>query len=230
MLALICTLASCSFGFSPEESGGTEGIIYGFSDDGTYAMVLGYEGTEAEIEIAKSYNGLPVRCIVSRAFSGSKKITSVIIPGSVTSIGDEAFSDCSVLASVTIPDSVTSIGDEAFYGCTSSVYITDIEKWCNISFDSVSSNPLFYYGNLYLNEELATNLVIPDSVTSIGDGAFLGCSSLTSVKFNNTDGWYAYDPEDSNATVIISSTDLSDSSTVATYLKSTYTSYYWKRT
>ena len=46
-------------------------------------------------------------------------ITSILIPSTVTEIGDCAFANCTSLTSVTIPDSVTAIGDSAFRGCTS---------------------------------------------------------------------------------------------------------------
>ena len=114
------------------------------------------------------------------AFYGSK-FTKVTIGDSVTSIGDYAFYDCTSLTSVTIHDSVTSIGYEAFEGCTSLtdtyVNITDLAAHSK-------SNPMYKIGgsiHLFVDGKEITELVIPDSITSIGDYAFDGCSSLTSV-------------------------------------------------
>ena len=117
--------------------------------------------------------------------------TSITIPNSVTSIGSYAFSGCKGLTSITIPNSITSIGDGAFWGCTSmtSVHITDIAAWCKIAFESSEdcySNPLYVAHHLYINGEEIKDLVIPNSVTSIGDNAFYGCSSLTSITIPNS--------------------------------------------
>ncbi len=132
--------------------------------------------------------GNSVTSIGEYAFYECSGLTSVTIPNSVTSIGDWAFSGCSGLTSVTIGNSVTSIGASAFEDCSglTSVHIYDIAAWCNIDFVGYYSNPLYYAHHLYLNGEEVKDLVIPNSVTSIGDRAFCDCSGLTSVTIPNS--------------------------------------------
>ena len=129
-----------------------------------------------------------VTSIGESAFYKCSRLTSVTIGSGVTSIGDRAFYDCSFFTSVTIPNSVTSIGKYAFYGCSdlTSVHISDIAAWCNIDFESSDSNPLSYAHHLYLNGEEVKDLVIPNSVTSIGSYVFYYCSGLTSVTIPNS--------------------------------------------
>lgn len=131
-----------------------------------------------EIHIPNSITG-----IGNGAFSGCSSLIDLAIPSSITSIGEDAFSGCSGLTSVTIPDSVTSIGGGAFHNCSGlkDVYIADVAKWCEIDFGSSSSNPIGYVDNLYVNNVLTTDLVIPDGVASISEYAFFGCACLTSV-------------------------------------------------
>ena len=89
----------------------------------------------------------------------------------------------SYYTAITIPDGVTIISDGLFSYCSNlkSVYITDITQWCKINFGSSGSNPLCNGADLYINGELVTDLVLPDSVTSINDYAFYGCTTLTSI-------------------------------------------------
>lgn len=134
--------------------------------------------TLTSIEIPDS-----VTSIGEAAFWGCDSLTSVIIPKKVTSLGNYAFENCDNLTSVTIPESLTQIGGGAFEYCDNleSVYISDIGKWCAIDFSSPETNPLYYADNLYLNEELVTDIVIPESVSSISEYTFVGLPNLKSI-------------------------------------------------
>ena len=117
-------------------------------------------------------------------FENCFNLTSITIPNSVTSIGNEAFSGCSKLTSVTIPNSVMSIGKEAF-------------EWCsNLTSMIVESNNVYYDSRNNCNAIIETstntliagcnNTIIPNSVASIGNNAFFGCSGLTSISIPNS--------------------------------------------
>lgn len=141
-------------------------------------------------------------------YNSRSSITKVVIEQGVTSIGWYAFEDCSSMTSVTIPDSVTWIGD-AFVDCSGlkDVHITDIAKWCDIYFYDYDSNPMHYADNLYVNNVLTTDLIIPDGVTRIGNYAFCGCSGLTSVTIPGSVtsvGWHTFDDCSSLDSVYIS--------------------------
>ena len=150
--------------------------------------------------------------IYSYAFYGATCLTSVIIGDSVTSIDVAAFSECRGLTSLTIGNSVTNIGDYAFYYCTNftgsliipnsvtsigmyafsycngvnAIYYTgNINQWCNIQFRGIESNPLFFAHNLYIDNELVTDLVIPETVTEISN-AFYGITCLISLRIPNS--------------------------------------------
>ena len=93
-------------------------------------------------------------------YINNKLATSITIPDSVTSIGNEAFSRCTGLTSVTIPVSVTSIGERAFYNCTGLTSITipdSVTSIADYAFEGCTD---------------LTSVTIPDSVTSIGSWAF----------------------------------------------------------
>jgi hypothetical protein len=112
----------------------------------------------------------------------------------VTSIGDEAFKGCTALTSITIPESVTSIGYEAFKG---TAFYNNTSNWendvlyidnCLIKADySKLAGDYSIKPGTRLIAEVAfnscdvTSITIPESVTSIGDGAFANCNSLTYI-------------------------------------------------
>ena len=155
-----------------------DGVTYSVTSIGVYAF-YNHSGLTS-ITIPNS-----VTSIGNEAFRYCSGLTSITIPNSVTSIGDKAFDFCSGLTSVTIPNSVTTIGNEAFQNCVSltAVHITDLAAWCNISFGQSSISHLYH---LYLNGEEVKDLVIPNSVTSIGASAFHCCSGLTSLTISNS--------------------------------------------
>ncbi len=163
--------------------GATEGIVYELLADGT-AQVVMYEGTATRVRIADTYQGAPV-----------------------TKIGNEVFKN-SAITSIVIPESVTSIGSYAFSGCNNltSVYISSIEAWCNISLDYEGANPLLYAENLYLNNELVTEIEIPNTITEIKGRAFSGYESLTSIEIPDSVtsiGSYAFSDCNNLTSVVI---------------------------
>ena len=115
----------CSICGIPTES--TVGVMYDLSADGTYAGVIGYEGEDSIVVIAKEYQGVPVINIYSEAFEYNDTIRSVVLPNTILSIDDRAFFSCDSLISIEIPNSVVSIGRSAFAFCSglTSVIIPD---------------------------------------------------------------------------------------------------------
>ncbi len=184
VLLLIVFFVSTASIFAMPASADTHEYYKYTVSDGKATITNVYTSISGNITIPDTLGGYPVTSIGDGAFEDCTSLASVTIGNRVETIGSKAFDNCENLKSITIPDSVTSIGSHVFGDCTrlESVYITDIAAWCNINFNNnASSNPLYYTHKLYLNGTLVTDLVIPDSVTSISDYAFYDCESLTSI-------------------------------------------------
>ena len=163
------------------------------TDIGGWAFAYCTGLTEVTIPNAVTYIG-------SGAFSGCTGLTEVTIPNAVTEIGFSAFSGCTGLTEVTIPNAVTHIGDGVFAYCTGLKKViwnarnvqNFLHNYSTYPFLSCKQLTDFVFGEevehipALLCCELASlkNLVIGNSVTSIGISAFDGCSGLTEVIWN----------------------------------------------
>jgi hypothetical protein len=157
--------------------------IWNYTSTTTNITITGYTGTNTVLTIPSTIAALPVTSIGSRAFFGSS-LTSVTISTNVTSLGGDAF-DQSDLINVTIGTNVTSIGDDAFANCTSMMAIT---VTAGNSFYSSVNGVLFNKNQTTLIEypgAISGSYTIPGGVTSIMDEAFEECS-LTNVTITNT--------------------------------------------
>ena len=166
----------------------------------TSAAVQSADDTQSDSE-EKEYNGFTYYTRFNEennrteaVITGYKGIDNdLVIPDSidnavVTSIGVKAFAESNQFESITIPDSIGSIGEDAFWECNGlkKVYVSSIEDWCKIKFEDISSNPIVYAREIYIDGELATDITIPKGITKICDYAFVGCDTITNVVIPNS--------------------------------------------
>ena len=175
---------------------------------------------------------------IGHVFCGCSSLTSLTIPESVTTISFMAFEGCAALTSIYIPKSVTSIGEGAFSGCSSVESITvSSENTAYYSADNClieRENGVLIAGCMnsvipsdggvtriasraFYGCSSLIGIVIPESITNIDSYAFGKCTNLLSVFFANCEGWSVRHWL-GGSTVDISSADLTNPQTAATYL------------
>lgn len=169
----------------------TEGVVYQVSLDGSYATVVGYEGTSEIVNIAETYQNVPVKTIGKWAFF-YRAFERIFIPDGVTHIEEEAFMG-SYLGSISIPNSVTYISDLAFsyypdvecynvegnlkyLGNSSNKYLVLMGTTDTfVSSVSINENCKFIYSFAFRDCYQLETVIMPDSVISIGTGVFERC-------------------------------------------------------
>lgn len=153
--------------------------------------------------------GDSVIAIGEGAFSGCTSLASLTIGNSINVIGRASFDNCTALKTVAIPESVTEIGEAAFNGCTSMTnvsignYVSNIGlaafAYCSslVEISVAADNPNYCsIGGVLFNKDCteliaypnakSSEYIIPDSVTSIAQVAFVGCNSLTNITIPNS--------------------------------------------
>ncbi len=164
-------------------------------------------------------------------YIGGEIVKDIVIPEGVTKIEALAFNNGSQFETVTLPSTLQSVGATAFAGCEniSKVYYNgDLESWCGITFgtsygSSNTSNPLLLGADLFIGGQKVVDLVVPDTVTSIGWNAFSGCTSIETVSLPSTITSYghylfAYCPNLTTVTVADGTADLGNSTTNGQYM------------
>lgn len=191
-----------------------------------------------------------ITTIGERAFSDCTAITSITIPESVTTINNKAFYNTTAVSTIYFNaiECAFSVGNMIFYNlgtasdgvsCIVGQSVTKIPSYmfhngtftiCTnlINVDFSNANSLVSIGVRAFHGTNITSLYIPASVTSIKSCAFYGCTNLTEVTFENTEGWFVSTSSTatSGTNVTLSTTDLAAN---ATLLTSTYYVPNWKR-
>ena len=175
-----------------------------FDFDKTTRTIKEYNGTDTVVVIPSKINGVTVETIGNTAFQNST-ITSVTIPASVTEIGSNAFAGCTNLTSVhyagdwsnlTIQSGNPAVQDAAnaplfdfeFTPDNTAVIVTSYKGTAaDVTIPSrYEGKPVTAIGHAAFHASAVTSVTIPDSVTSILDGAFINCSPLTNISIPNS--------------------------------------------
>lgn len=184
--ALLCAGALALSGCSKQV------LEYTVAPGGQGRMISKCDPHAEEVKIPEKYRGLPVVGVAHGAFSGCSRLTSIVLPETVTVIESDAFYGCSGLTEFVIPAGVTELGDGAFTNCkklTSIVIpegITVLEEALfmgNVGLESVTipSTVTRIEDKVFYNCSSLTSLTLPEGLTEIGNSSFVDCSALAEI-------------------------------------------------
>lgn len=145
---------------------------YGVNKD--TATITKYKGAGGTVEIPATLGGYPVTGIQMQAFIKCTSLKSVLMPESMTWIGDSAFAGCTGLEQVEISPNLTAIGSKSFYSCNGLTSVVVPDKVTIIE-------SLAFFGCLNLE-----SITIPASVTTLDSTFVFGCTNLKKIEFKGT--------------------------------------------
>ena len=165
-MAVIATTAS-AYDFM------ADGLAYLINADGTTATV-----TYLDRRKSTNYDQLTTAAIPAQVTDPTTGKTYT-----VTTIGESAFYSNKTITRTEIPPTITRMEQDAFgsSGTKNNVYITDLARWCAIEFANDGANPLYARIPLYLNDQLVSELTLPQGITMVNNFAFVRCKSLTKL-------------------------------------------------
>lgn len=175
----------------------TKALFYKLSEDKMSYIVFKNDEALTHVVVPAYYKGKPVTVVGSSAFYPCRKLVSITLPDTITSIELGAFEYCTALTSIVLPSSLTSLGESAFSYCESLESVTlpqslltigdSAFRYCRSLQKITLPLSLTYLGkSAFVSCTALTEIAIPASVTRIGSYAFSGCSALERVMLPST--------------------------------------------
>lgn len=158
------------------------GLKFTLKNDDTYLVEIGDAKYFSSITIPSTYNGIPVTEVgqFNNTDATNTTLEEVYISEGIISIAEKAFYNCASLTIVTIPSTVTTIGENAFYGCNAPLYT----KEDGATYVGDRNNP--YAALIKVDDNKVGDYTFSNKTTTVADGAFKECTSLTSITIPNS--------------------------------------------
>lgn len=197
LMAMLTVLSCFSAGFASAVIEGNfqyEVVTENGDNPQTYAIITKYNGSDSVVTVPSTLGGYSVKAVEYAAFLGNVYVTSVTIPESVTSIGDEVFKNCINLTTLNLPENLTSIGNNILEGtpvCLDSKYwdnnllylgkyLVDFDDSKGIT-DITIKEGTTIISSLVFGFTDITSVKLPKSLRTIDDAAFAYCSNLKTI-------------------------------------------------